>query len=123
VDVVVLDRELADAELVLLAAVDEHAAQDRAELEIAKPRDLAPKANGHEHGKPGLRDLARSMRHARTSRQGAFAAGALSCAAVRTELERLLNRVGHFDWADIHLCTWRVNKKRLGPIGAVQVHP
>src|SRR5262249_52740526 len=52
VHVVALDRELADPELALLAAVDERAAQDPAELELAQLRHVPAHPHGDEHGKP-----------------------------------------------------------------------
>src|SRR5262245_11483752 len=81
-DVVALDRELADPERVLEAAVDERLAQHRAELEVAQPGDIAPDALGDVHREPRLGHLARGMGDAPPPCGSRGSAGTLAGSAV-----------------------------------------
>src|SRR5262245_20878115 len=95
-DVVALDRELEDPERVLEAAVDERLAQDRAELEVAQPRDIAPNALGDVHREPRLGHLARGMGDTPPTRRRRRTASALAGSAVLLLLlEQLSLSRGH----------------------------
>src|SRR5262245_57982153 len=89
-DVVALDRELADPERVLEATVDECLAQDRAELEVAQPGDVAPDALGDVDREPRLGHLARHVRDPPSPRRCRRAAGALTSPTVGPKGQLLL---------------------------------
>src|SRR5262245_23018691 len=91
-DVVALDRELADPEHVLEAAVDERLAQDRAELEVAQPGDVAPDALGDMNREPRLGHVARGMGDAPSARRRRRTASSLAGPAVLLLL-RLLEQL------------------------------
>ena len=92
-----LDRELADAEPVLAAAVDEGCAEHLAQLEAAEPRDIAADALGDVDGKARLERGACCMAKPRVPGAVRLAPRPGARTSVGAEAELLLPRARHLN--------------------------
>jgi hypothetical protein len=95
VNVVALDRELADPERTLAAAVDKRSAKDLAQLEPTQACDVAANPHGDEYGKPRFGHRPRGVPQARPAGMRRLAPSAGTATAVRPELHLLLTRAPH----------------------------
>ena len=92
---VALDRELTDPELAPPTAEDERSAEHPAQLEPAKPRDVAAHALGDMHGEARVDLGARLVTQPSTPGEPGLAARAGARTAVGAELDFLLRRESH----------------------------
>jgi len=95
VDVVALDRELADPELAPPTTVDERAPEHFAELEPAEPGDVAAHPLGDVDREARLEGRTLAVPQPRAFGDGRLAARTLARTAVGPELHLLLPRTHH----------------------------